>query len=350
MKLHSLIVGTFSLLLIAGTGCGASFDCDKAATPVEKLICSDAELSKLDESLSEAYRKALGSKDIREVMTESQRQWLTNVRNTCPDAECIRNACKRRIEELTCLAPSGRYELLKRFPTGVHDAMFEVDPGNMEICRAYERNLNSFPEIKQPMVCERPINPTFKEFKEFRWTDLNVSEHRDTILRMDKESLFWKAHPEMMSVSEWENRFKLRTSEGAIKLRSAEIKLPAIAAKPLNQPLYLLEYDCDRRCNPTSRRSLQHAGGYEYFITDREMKNLWKIAYDVTHPFVYKVDVYFTSFRHTDWSDWYKRRLKARQYEIWLHKLVRVPGEIAVVPICRFRYVGKVQVLPGTPD
>lgn len=37
----------------------ASFDCTKAKSPVEKAICSDAELGKLDEDLSKVYKDAL---------------------------------------------------------------------------------------------------------------------------------------------------------------------------------------------------------------------------------------------------------------------------------------------------
>ena len=33
----------------------ASFDCGKAASEVEKIICGDDELSRLDESLNKAY-------------------------------------------------------------------------------------------------------------------------------------------------------------------------------------------------------------------------------------------------------------------------------------------------------
>jgi|GEM_PF-1964391 len=78
----------------------ASFDCGKAASEVEKLICSDDELSKLDDSLSKAYLQALKRADIKEQTIRSQRQWLKNERNTCQNAECIRKAYETRIKEL----------------------------------------------------------------------------------------------------------------------------------------------------------------------------------------------------------------------------------------------------------
>ncbi len=40
----------------------ASFDCSKATSEVEKLICGDEELSKLDDSLNKAYLERLSGR------------------------------------------------------------------------------------------------------------------------------------------------------------------------------------------------------------------------------------------------------------------------------------------------
>jgi uncharacterized protein len=42
-------------LVLEFTAQAASFDCGKAGTKVEKIVCSDADLSKLDEELNAAY-------------------------------------------------------------------------------------------------------------------------------------------------------------------------------------------------------------------------------------------------------------------------------------------------------
>jgi uncharacterized protein len=89
-----------AIFAIASVIFAASFDCGKAKTEVEKLICSGDELSKLDESLSEAYLQALKRTDIKQQTIKSQRQWLKNVRNVCQNAECIKNAYETRIKEL----------------------------------------------------------------------------------------------------------------------------------------------------------------------------------------------------------------------------------------------------------
>ena len=54
MKKIVLILSFFVLFTHA-----ASFDCKKARTSVEKHICSDANLSVLDEELAKVYKKVL---------------------------------------------------------------------------------------------------------------------------------------------------------------------------------------------------------------------------------------------------------------------------------------------------
>src|SRR5579862_1268937 len=85
-RLGVLIVG---LALVPMLSLAASFNCTKAATTQEKLVCSDAELSKLDEELAIEYRKALpGPQEPR--VRERQTEWLQQERNKCPDAVCLK--------------------------------------------------------------------------------------------------------------------------------------------------------------------------------------------------------------------------------------------------------------------
>jgi len=104
MKMHHLILGLLFLLTLAGNIHAASFDCAKATSGVEKIICGDDELSKLDESLNEAYLEALERTDIKKRTIESQRQWLKKVRNACKDADCIKKAYETRLKELGSLS------------------------------------------------------------------------------------------------------------------------------------------------------------------------------------------------------------------------------------------------------
>jgi uncharacterized protein len=74
----------------------ASFDCAKAQTKVEELICADAELSQLDEELARAYTTALLDKKQADAIREAQKLWLKS-RNECPDANCIKRAYEMRL-------------------------------------------------------------------------------------------------------------------------------------------------------------------------------------------------------------------------------------------------------------
>ena len=99
-----LALATFFLLILAASVHAASFDCAKASSEVEKLICSDDELSKLDESLNRAYQKALEHTLFKEQTIRSQKRWLRKVRDACKDTRCIKKAYEARIKELEFLS------------------------------------------------------------------------------------------------------------------------------------------------------------------------------------------------------------------------------------------------------
>jgi uncharacterized protein YecT (DUF1311 family) len=81
----------------ASASTSPSFDCRKATTAVEKLICSNPDLSKLDVSLAETYKEAV-SKD--RSIRDDQRNWHIE-RNNCADVDCLKTAYEDRISELT---------------------------------------------------------------------------------------------------------------------------------------------------------------------------------------------------------------------------------------------------------
>jgi len=117
------------LLLAAPLARAASFDCRKAASPAEKTLCSDAELSTLDDELASAYRAALGASADPAGVKASQLQWMKK-REACADAPCLRTAYQGRIAELRALpaspAPaklSGSYEMRASRRQGSLDVM-----------------------------------------------------------------------------------------------------------------------------------------------------------------------------------------------------------------------------------
>jgi uncharacterized protein len=89
---------TAALLLFPLAAFAASFDCAKAASVIEKLICADDQLSKLDERVAEAYKKLLPLDPS--AWRSRQHAWLTHERNRCSDAPCLKTAYERRLDYL----------------------------------------------------------------------------------------------------------------------------------------------------------------------------------------------------------------------------------------------------------
>jgi uncharacterized protein len=90
----------FALLLLPTASQSASFDCGKASSRVERLICTNKEISALDDSLSELYSAEVERKEIVDLRA-SQKKWLAN-RNACVDVLCVTSHYERRIAELAC--------------------------------------------------------------------------------------------------------------------------------------------------------------------------------------------------------------------------------------------------------
>ena len=79
----------------------ASFDCTKAFTKIEKLICSSAETANSDKRLAQAYSFARGKSDDQQKLKSDQANWMKQVRNVCSDATCLISVTDSRIQSLT---------------------------------------------------------------------------------------------------------------------------------------------------------------------------------------------------------------------------------------------------------
>ena len=79
---------------------GPSFDCTQAFTSVEKLICNDSEMSRVDLAMAELYRVKIQSTQYPEELREEQRNWVVSERNVCTDMTCLRDVYNYRINVL----------------------------------------------------------------------------------------------------------------------------------------------------------------------------------------------------------------------------------------------------------
>ena len=79
-----------------------SFDCSKASTRVENLVCDNARLAELDSEMASAYKTALRDSSwasANKRIRRQQKEWLTQ-RNRCESKRCLRPLYRDRISAL----------------------------------------------------------------------------------------------------------------------------------------------------------------------------------------------------------------------------------------------------------
>lgn len=100
MKKIKLLLAV-SVLLESTTPFAASFDCNKAASFIEKAICSNEEISRLDDELAVNFKNAKNSisgEAVQELIA-TQKQWLS-VRNKCTNDKCLIDSYSKRIDAI----------------------------------------------------------------------------------------------------------------------------------------------------------------------------------------------------------------------------------------------------------
>lgn len=98
------LIFTVLFLSIVASANATSFDCTRASTLVEQAICSDAKLSEIDDSLTQAYKRVIASSHNASTLKSEQRAWLTGVRNKCADVTCLNRVYTERLKELNVLS------------------------------------------------------------------------------------------------------------------------------------------------------------------------------------------------------------------------------------------------------
>ncbi len=79
-----------------------SFDCDKASTLVERSICDNPLLGRLDYALSDNYKHMIASNigdGARSDLKITQKKWIAE-RNNCTGSDCLVDAYRKRMDEI----------------------------------------------------------------------------------------------------------------------------------------------------------------------------------------------------------------------------------------------------------
>ncbi len=111
--LRRLLACAASGFALTSAADAASFDCAKASTDIEKAICQDPALDRLDAEMGEAYA-ALAKrlpKDQAQALKENQKGWLATRRDGCQYgddvAQCLKDAYVERVAFLEGQPASG---------------------------------------------------------------------------------------------------------------------------------------------------------------------------------------------------------------------------------------------------
>ena len=234
-------------LMLASPAQAASFDCAKTQTKVEKLICADAELSKLDEEMATTYKAALQDEKQADSIRQAQKQWMKE-RNGCSDAVCVKQAYENQLKELNMsdrsadsdkagmITSSAQVDKAKsaeqafpQMPSKVRYAFCDKSKLGLEcegqtgkgysVCEAYLKHLQT---LTNPATCEAPIPPGFKQPD---WEEMDVTQHLD--LAYQAEEFFLKRfggykHPRFNT---WRQTFLQEIQDGKISPRMRKTRV-----------------------------------------------------------------------------------------------------------------------------
>jgi hypothetical protein len=78
-----------------------SFNCAKASTKAERLICSNSELAGYDVQLAKVYKTVMATTSDKTGLKTEQRNWNKNVRDACADVICMLHEYHTRIKQLS---------------------------------------------------------------------------------------------------------------------------------------------------------------------------------------------------------------------------------------------------------
>jgi hypothetical protein len=155
------LILVLALLLLPVATQAASFDCKKATSRIEKVICGDPELSRLDEAMAAAYAKALTAWDgkIAASVRVNQRGWVASRGLIAPGMDqggiyctddasrlpCLRGVYRDRIAVLSDPA----WRLGGIYTGGKDDVLrIRVVPGGLEF--AYQLSGPDYPQGSTP--------------------------------------------------------------------------------------------------------------------------------------------------------------------------------------------------------
>jgi uncharacterized protein YecT (DUF1311 family) len=78
-----------------------SFDCKRATTAAERLICSSKALADTDVQMAQSYKAVMSRTANKQALKREQLAWLKNERDVCTDEDAMLKVYQERIEQLS---------------------------------------------------------------------------------------------------------------------------------------------------------------------------------------------------------------------------------------------------------
>lgn len=219
----------------AAPGLAASFDCAKANTKVEHLICDNPEISKLDEALAQSYKDALQKESKANAIKQAQKKWLKQ-RNGCGDADCVRRAYEMQLQAITSSDNSVSSVQKKH--------RFKVTEGKgYSVCENYARFLNSLPESEPLPLCHLKRAPDFPGLKDPDWEELDIPSHLELVYSLEKILSPSRHDRPVDTFDHWKAVYEQQIQKGEASPRLRRTYLALLAEAPLET---ILAYEPDR--------------------------------------------------------------------------------------------------------
>jgi uncharacterized protein len=193
----TLIIALFAASGFTTIAQAASFDCAKASTQVEKLICGDEKISALDDQLATTYKTASETATDKTTLKTQQKDWLKKKRNSCKDAECLTKAYQTRIDELTnpTAPPKTTEPKQKRIVTTGYQ---------MPLCNQYLALMERVPRNPENTCgLEYSFDEKAKTqgFSDIPWEEVDPKKHEDMLLK------FWM-YQYRTATEEYKNKYR----------------------------------------------------------------------------------------------------------------------------------------------
>ena len=170
----------FGLLTVASPAQAASFDCAKAQSKVEHLICDNPELSKLDEDLSTAYKAAMKDRAKAKQIKQEQQIWIRQ-RDSCDDVSCVKNIFGIRLSALNRVVITASESNTK---------YLMIHGKNEVLCEQVFKQMN-----EGPPLCARDLLATIPgvvlpKWKKLDWQENKLLYKRFLVAQMIKEKYY----------------------------------------------------------------------------------------------------------------------------------------------------------------